>query len=129
VTEPRWLSITIVLAIHADQMREHGGALGIRDRGLLESALSRPLNLIRYEPATDLAALAAAYGFGIARNHPFLDGNKRVAFQTMYTFLGLNGLTIAAEEPAVVEVMLAVASGSIQESDLAAWLRANTQHP
>jgi death-on-curing protein len=82
---------------------------------------------LHYQTDSDLAALAAAYGFGIARNHPFVDGNKRVAFQAMYTFLGLNGLRITAEEPGVVEVMLALASGSIQEPDLVAWLRVHTQ--
>lgn len=121
--EPRWLSLTVVLAIHSDQIREHGGSLGLRDRGLLESALARPLNLLKYEPDSDLAALASSYGFGIARNHPFVDGNKRVAFQAMYVFLGLNGNRIVSDEPEVVRSMLALASGEIDESALADWLR------
>lgn len=123
MTEPRWLSATVILAIHADQIAEHGGSLGIRDKGVLESALDRPRNRHRYEPDSDIAALAAAYGFGIARNHPFIDGNKRVAFQAMYVFLGLNGVHIHADEEQVVAVMLGVAAGEVQEAELAEWLR------
>jgi death on curing protein len=125
VKEPRWVSLTVAFAIHSDQIREHGGSLGVRDRGLLESALARPINLAQYEPDSDLCALAASYGFGVARNHPFVDGNKRVAFQTMYVFLGLNGLRIQSEEPEVVRIMLALASGELSESELAEWLRPN----
>jgi len=102
VTEPRWLTSTVVMAIHADQISKHGGSGGLRDRGLLESALERPRNRYRYEKDSDLSGLAASYGFGIANNQPFLDGNKRVAFQTMYVFLGLNGLRIESAEEAVV---------------------------
>jgi death on curing protein len=104
----------------------HGGSLGLRDRGLLASALERPRNRFHYEPDPDLASLAAAYGFGLARNHPLVDGNKRIAFQTMYVFLGLNGLRIQAPEEAVVTLMLAVASGEISEPQLAVWLRENS---
>jgi death-on-curing protein len=121
------LSLTVVLAIHSDQIREHGGSLGVRDKGLLESALARPRNLVNYQPQSDVLALAASYGFGIAKNHPFIDGNKRVAFQVMYTFLGLNGFTISATEPEAVEVMLALASGAIGESEVEVWLRGHTQ--
>ena len=124
--EPRWLSITIVLAIHADQVRDHGGRPGVRDDGLLESALDRPRNRYHYEPETDLAALAAAYGFGIAKNHPFIDGNKRVAFQAMYVFLGVNGREITADEQAVVRLVLDLAAGQLSEEQLAAWIRENT---
>lgn len=126
MNEPRWLSLTVILAVHSDQIREHGGSLGLRDRGLLESALARPLNLAQYEPDSDSCALAASYGFGIASNHPFVDGNKRVAFQAMYVFLGLNGLKIEADEPEVVRVMLALASGELGESGLGEWLREHT---
>ena len=126
MTEPRWISLTVALAIHSDQIKEHGGSLGLRDRGLLESALARPLNVFHYESDSDLQALAASYGFGIARNHPFVDGNKRVAFQAMYVFLGLNGLRIESEEPEVVRMMLALASGELGEAELAAWLREHT---
>jgi death-on-curing protein len=126
VKERRWPSDTVVLTVHADQVREHGGSLGLRDRDLLESALSRPRNRFAYEPEWNLCDLAASYGFGIARNHPFVDGNKRVAFQAMYVFLGLNGLRIDAPEEEVVGLMLALASGELDESELASWLRGHT---
>ncbi|MFB3112425.1 MAG: type II toxin-antitoxin system death-on-curing family toxin [Gemmatimonadales bacterium] len=121
--EPRGLAVVHVLAIHSDQIQAHGGSLGLRDRGLLESALDRPRNRLRYEPDSDLPALAAAYGFGLANNHPFVDGNKRVAFQSMYLFLGLNGFRIEAPEEEVVAVVLSLASGDVDESGLADWLR------
>jgi death-on-curing protein len=123
VTEPRWLALVHILAVHADQSQAHGGSLGLRDRGLLESALERPRNRFHYEPTSDLPSLAASYGFGIAKNHPFVDGNKRVAFQAMYLFLGLNGLRIDAPEEEVVATILSLASGDLDEPGLAAWLR------
>ena len=98
----------------------------MRDRGVLESSLERPRNRRHYEPDSDLAQLAASYGFGIARNHPFIDGNKRVAFQAMYVFLGLNGLRIESREEEVVLLMLSVASGDADELQRATWLRENT---
>jgi death-on-curing protein len=125
VTEPRWLSPIYLLSIHADQIQSHGGSLGIRDKDLLMSALDRPRNRWKYEPDSDLAALAAAYGFGISSNHPFVDGNKRVAFQAMYLFLGLNGLRIDAPEEDVVAFLMALASGQLEESALAEWLRSH----
>ena len=121
--EPRWLAAVHVLAIHSGQIQVHGGSLGLRDRGLLESALERPRNRFHYETKPDLASLAAAYGFGIAKNHPFVDGNKRVAFQAMYLFLGLNGLRIDASEEQVVATILSLATGELDEPGLAAWLR------
>jgi death-on-curing protein len=123
VTEPRWLALVHILAVHSDQIQAHGGSLGLRDRGLLESALERPRNRSHYEPTSDLPSLAASYGFGIAKNHPFVDGNKRVAFQAMYLFLGLNGLRIDAPEEEVVATILSLASGDLDEPGLAAWLR------
>ncbi len=123
MSEPRWLTSSVVLAIHADQITEHGGSAGLRDRGLLESALEKPRNRLHYEPDSDLATVAASYGFGVARNHPFIDGNKRVAFQVMYVFLGLNGLRIEPAQEEVVSLMLSVASGDIDEPQLASWLR------
>jgi len=126
VIEPRWLSQSVVLAIHADQIRAHGGTLGLRDRGLLESALARPRNRFHYQSDVELFELAAAYGFALANNHPFVDGNKRVAFQAMYVFLGLNGLRIMASEEAVVSLMLSVASGELDEESLTSWLKVNT---
>ena len=123
MTEPRWLSPVLVLAIHSDQIQAHGGSLGLRDRGLLESALERPRNRFHYDPEADLPSLAAAYGFGISSNHPFVDGNKRVAFQAMYLFLGLNGFRIDAPEEEVVALILSLASGDLDEPALAGWLR------
>jgi death on curing protein len=126
VKEPRWLDPLMIRAIHTSQIREHGGSLGLRDEGLLESALDRPRNRFHHESGADLIDLAASCGFGLARNHPFVDGNKRVAFQGMYVFLGLNGLRIEAEEPEVVRAILALASGDLKESELADWLRQHT---
>jgi death-on-curing protein len=126
VSEPRWLSMAVILAIRSDQIREHGGSLGLREKGLLESALDRPRNRFYYEPGSDLATLAAAYGFAIAKNHPFVDGNKRVAFQAMYVFLGINGLTITAEEQEVVHLVLRLAASELSERELISWLRDNT---
>jgi death on curing protein len=126
VKEPRWPNATTIRAIHTSQVQEHGGLPGLRDKGLLDSAMDRPRNRFHYEGGVDLFDLAASYGFGLARNHPFIDGNKRVAFQAMYVFLGLNGLRIEAEEPEVVRVVLALAAGELPESDLAEWLRQRT---
>ncbi len=121
--EPRWLTVTLIRAVHADQVRRHGGSLGLRDNDLLHSALARARNRWHYEQDPELVDLAAAYGFGLVRNHPFVDGNKRVAFQATYVFLGLNGWRITAEEPDVVTLMMEAASDAIDESELAAWLR------
>ena len=125
MSAPVWLLRSAVDAMHDKQLTEHGGARGIRDEGLLESALSRAANAHAYGE-TDLCALAANYAFGIARNHPYIDGNKRTAFLAAYTFLGLNGLRLIADEDDVVETMLAVAAGEMDEKTFAAWLRANT---
>ena len=125
MTEPRWLSQVQILTIHSDQIQSHGGSLGLRDRGLLESALERPRNRFLYDSEADLPALAAAYGFGLSSNHPFVDGNKRVAFQAMYLFLGLNGFRIDASEEEVVTTILSLASGDLDEPALADWLRHN----
>lgn len=113
----------MIRAIHTSQVREHGGSLGLRDPGLLDSALDRPKNRYQYESDCDLADLAASYGFGLARNHPSVDGNKRIAFQAMYVFLGLNGFRIEVDEPEVVRLILSLASGALPEPKLAAWLR------
>ncbi|CAN5868109.1 type II toxin-antitoxin system death-on-curing family toxin [soil metagenome] len=126
MNEPRWLTAAMVLAFHSNQIREHGGSLGLRDRGLLESALDRPRNKHHYAPDTELVELASAYCFGIARNHPFVDGNKRVAFQAMYVFLRLNQFMIEAEEPEVVRVVLALAAGELDELGLTDWLKDHT---
>jgi death on curing protein len=124
--EPRWVSRLVVDAIQTDMLLNHGGVPGLRDEDLLESALARPRQRFTYDATTDLAALAAAYGFGLARNHPYSDGNKRVAFVTMGMFLGLNGLEFTAAETEVVTTMVALASGSLDEDTLADWIRLHT---
>ena len=121
--EPLWLNRTIVEALHADQVREHGGQLGIRDPGLLDSALSRPKHVWAYDADADLAKLAAEYGFGLAKNHAFLDGNKRVALAATNVFLILNGLEIEAPEPEVVNTMLRLADGRLSRPRFAEWIR------
>lgn len=123
--EPAWLSRTWVEAANADQIREHGGLPGIRDEALLESALARPRHLSSLQPQASLAALAASYGFALARNHPFFDGNKRIAFVAMNVFLILNGWEIDVPEPEVVDTMVRVADGGIDETGLGEWLRAS----
>lgn len=122
-SEPRWFSRLMVDTLHQELIREHGGSYGVRDEGLVDSALSRPRNRWAYESDSDLASIAAAYGFGLARNHGFIDGNKRVAFMSLYVFLGLNGLDLDVSEPEVVAVMTSVADGSLKEADLEAWIR------
>jgi len=124
-TEPTWLDRPIVEALHADQILEHGGSLGIRDGGLLESALTRPKQKWHYEPGTDLAMLAAAYAFGIAKNHPFIDGNKRAALVAAYTFLAINNFELEAPEPEALTAILGTADGSLSEEDLASWIRSH----
>jgi death-on-curing protein len=119
-----WLDSQVLLAVHDEQLAEHGGAAGVRDTGLFESALARPLNLAAYGDP-DVAALAAAYGVGLARKHPFIDGNKRTAFVAVELFLALNGHTLSAEDADCVLTMLSVASGDIAEPEFAAWLRLN----
>jgi len=119
----RLLDAAVILAIHEEQIAEHGGLSGIRDLGLLQSALGRAQNMISYgEP--DMAALAAAYGYGISRNHPFLDGNKRTAFVAVELFLALNGYEFGADDASCVLTMLRVASGDITESGFSDWIRA-----
>lgn len=121
-----WLEPKVLLAVHEEQLAEHGGAAGTRDLGLFESALANPRNLAVYgEP--DAAALAASYGCGIARNHPFIDGNKRTAFVAVELFLRINGVELSADDQDCVMTMLAVAAGTLEEAAFADWLRAHTQ--
>jgi len=124
VKEPRWVPRVVVDSIHVDQLREHGGLAGVRDENALEAALARARQQWAYEPTSDLASLAAAYAFGLARAHPFSDGNKRTAFLTMMTFLGLNGKELSATEVDVVQMMVALAGGAVTEAMLADWIRA-----
>jgi death-on-curing protein len=119
-----WINASVLYAVHDEQLAEHGGAAGVRDASLFESALARPQNLAVYgEP--DVAALAASYGYGIARNHPFVDGNKRTAFVAVELFLNLNGFELVASDEACVLTMLDVAAGQISEEAFADWIRKN----
>lgn len=120
-----WIDESVVRMIHEAQLAEHGGSPGLRDAGLLASALARPVNLAAYGNP-DVADCAAAYGFGVARNHPFIDGNKRTAFVCVELFLELNDHCLAAGDVECVLTMLAVAAGELTESAFADWLRANT---
>lgn len=121
--EPRWLDPRVVLLLHSESLAEHGGSSGIRDRGLFESALARPRNLFAYQPDADTAQLAAAYGFGLARNHAFVDGNKRIAFIAMTLFLRLNGFRFVSEHVDKIQTMIDVAAGGISEDEFANWIR------
>jgi death on curing protein len=124
VKSPEWLTLPIVLAIHEEQLAIYGGSAGLRDSGLLESALARPQNKWSYE-AAELPELAAAYGYGIARNHPFVDGNKRTALLAMYTFLGSNGIDFIVPEADAAAMILALAAGKVSEQNLIRWIRDN----
>ena len=119
----QWVAESAALAIHEAQLAEHGGKAGIRDAGLLASALARPVNLEAYGEDVDAAALAASYAFGIARNHPFFDGNKRTAFVVMELFLNLNGWTLDADDADCIATMQALAAGELSEKTLVKWLR------
>ena len=122
-SEPTWLNRAIVEALRADQVVEHGGRAGIRDEGMLELAPARPKQKWHYEPSTDLASLSAAYAFAIAKNHPFVDGNKRAALVAAYTFLAVNDLELEAPEPEAVSMIVGIADGSLSEDELASWIR------
>jgi death on curing protein len=121
---PQWISREVVLAMHEELLARYGGLSGVRDEGLLDSALCRPEHLFAYG-TPDLYELAASYAVGIVKNHPFLDGNKRSGFMTAYTFLGVNGEEVIAPEEEVVLQTLALAAGDIREKDYAAWLKAS----
>ena len=118
----RWLEQAVVLALHDEQIAEHGGAMGVRDTGLLSSALARPLQKVAYGDPT-VFDLAAAYAFGILRDHPFTDGNKRTGLLAAYVFLSRNGWELAAPEAETVAMVLALAEGGMGEAEFAAWLR------
>ena len=120
-----FLSRDVVLAIHEEQLAQHGGGVGVRDEGLLESALARPLNRALYEESSDLAAIATDYAFGIAKNHPFIDGNKRTAFVAMELCLRLNGFRLDADDEQALMAMLALASGDMSADAFSAWVREN----
>ena len=122
MADPRWLTKIEVLNAHERQLAEHGGPAGIRDEGLLESALARPENLLAYGDP-DVADLAAAYAFGLAKNHPFVDGNKRASLAACTTFLLLNGYQLPVDDTVNIATWQALAAGTVTEADLATWLR------
>lgn len=117
-----WVTLDVAMAAHAEQLVEHGGGDGVRDAGLLESAMARPQNLALYGNP-DIAELAASYAYGIARNHPFVDGNKRTAAVVSETFLVLNGVTLRASDAELVVAFLALAAGELSENELIGWFR------
>jgi death-on-curing protein len=122
VTEPVWLELSIVIDVHSEQLALFGGPEGVRDIAMLESALARPMNKFAYGE-TDLAALAASYAFGIARNHPLVDSNKRAAFASIIVFLGLNGIDFDVSPEAATAMILSLAAGDVAEEGLTRWIR------
>ena len=124
MTDPKWVSVQVALSIHSAQLAEHGGADGVRDLGLLESAMARPQHLASFGAPT-LCELAASYGFGIARNHPFADGNKRTAFVVCLLFLAKNGLDVIATDADCIRIFWALAAGELTEAELADWITAH----
>jgi death on curing protein len=125
MSEPVWVSRQVLELLHGESLREHGGAGGLRDSGLLDSALARAQNIFAYEAVDDVFRLAAAYAFGIAKNHPFVDGNKRAAFITAGVFLGLNGARLKADKADAAMAVFNLAAGEITELQFAEWLRKN----
>jgi death-on-curing protein len=121
---PKWLTYEQVIAIHSRQLRRFGGAPGLRDEGLLRSAIERPVNKWQYEQA-DLAILAAAYAFGLAKNHAFVDGNKRIAFMSLVAFLRKNGVRFAPDPAHATAIVLSLAAGEVSEESLTRWIRDN----
>lgn len=127
--EPHWLTRVVIDAMHSDQLREHGGLPGVRDENVLESALARPQQKWHYDSETDMAMLGAAHPFGFVRGHPFRDGNKRIGFLAMVTFLGINGHELEATDAEVVAEFVALADGSLSENELADWIRDHVAKP
>ena len=126
--EPAWLDIKVALAVHDRQLAEHGGGEGVRDAGMLDSALARPINRWSYGE-DDRCALAAAYAFGIARNHPFVDGNKRTAWVFARLFVALNGVAVSFSPEDAIAAMLALAAGELSEDEMADWFRQRSEPP
>jgi len=123
--EPKWIDKRALLLLHEESLAMFGGARGMRDEGLLDSALTRPVNQFLYQKVDGLAGLAAAYGFGIAKNHAFVDGNKRAAFLAIGLFLAINGKRLRADQVDAIQTILALAAGSLDETGLAKWIDAN----
>ena len=128
MTEPVWIDLEVVLAIHDEQLAEHGGQAGVRDRGLLESAMARPQNQFAYGEHS-IARLAASYAFGISRNHPFLDGNKRTSLVVAELFLALNGSELTATDAECVTTFIRLAAGDLTEEQLADWIAGHSTPP
>jgi death-on-curing protein len=126
--ESKWLTYEQIIAIHSRQLRRFGGAPGLRDEGMLRSALERPINKWQYEQA-ELVVLAAAYAFGLAKNHAFVDGNKRIAFMAMSIFLRKNGIQFAPEQAIATKVFFALAAGEVSEESLTRWIKDNWPKP
>jgi len=129
MNSPRWVNRRALLLLHEEALAEHGGLPGLRDPGSLDASLARPLHLHTYEPESDLARLAAAYAFGIVRNHPFNDGNKRAGFLALGLFLELNNWHFVADPIEAIAIMLRLAEGKLTEFDLAEWIRRNVKKP
>lgn len=125
--QPNWINHRAFLYLHSASLAAHGGSPGIRDAGLLDSALTRPLNRFLYAPDCDVAELAAAYGFGLAKNHPFIDGNKRAAFHAVGLFLSINGYELIADQLDAIQAVLNLAAGELPEEDFVAWVRKNAK--
>ena len=123
MTEPVWVEKEALLLLHGKSLARFGGLEGVRDEGLLDSALARPLNAFHYDGLRDIAGLAASYAFGLAKNHPFADGNKRAAFMAVGLFLGANGWELDVDPAEAIREVLALAGGEIGEGEFAAWLR------
>ncbi len=128
MNSPVWIDPVALRLLHSESLAEHGGLAGIRDEGLLMSALARPQNLFAYENVTDISRLAAAYAYGIAKSHPFVDGNKRAAFLSIGLFLALNDCLLQVEPSEAVNTMLGLAAGVIDETELTAWIKKYTVH-
>ncbi len=122
---PRWITRTAVLLLHEESIAMFRGARGIRDEGLLDSALARPRNAYGYRPEVSISELAASYAYGLAKNHAFVDGNKRAAFLSIGVLLAINGFALNAEQPDAIRTMLAVANGELGEHELASWIQGN----
>jgi death on curing protein len=122
---PRWIDTRALLLLHAESLAEHGGLTGLRDQNALEAALARPQHVFRYEPGSDLSRLAAAYGFGLVRDHPFHDGNKRAGFLAILLFLDLSRFELRVEQVEAIQVIIKMAAGKMRESELAEWIRAH----
>lgn len=125
MSDYKWIDVRVLKMLHEKSLSIHGGGRGVRDEGLFESAIMRPQNLSQYNEKADIADLAASYAYGLAKNHPFVDGNKRAAFLSIGLFLGINGYRLTAKPVDAIQAILALASGNMREDELANWIRNN----